>query len=133
MSKKLLINTVGKRKRAIAHATLTDGTGKVRVNHLLLEQVQPEMARMKIMEPILLAGDISKFDINVRVIGGGQVGQADAARLAIGKALAENNKKLQQVYLDYDRTMLVADVRFKEARKPNRHGNARGKTQKSYR
>ncbi len=133
MSKKLMINTVGKRKRAVAHATLTEGKGKVRVNKVLLEHVQPDMSRMKIMEPLMLAGDISKIDISVRMNGGGQVSQADAARVAIGRALVENNKKLQQTFLDYDRNILVPDVRFKEASKPNKHGNARSATQKSYR
>jgi small subunit ribosomal protein S9 len=128
-----IINTIGKRKRAIAHATLKEGKGKVRINKYLLENVQPEMARMKMMEPILLAGDVSKLDIAVRVQGGGQISQADAVRVALGRALLENNKKLEKTFLDYDRQILVPDVRFKEASKPNRHGNARGKTQKSYR
>jgi small subunit ribosomal protein S9 len=127
------INTVGRRKRAIAHATLKEGTGKIRVNKLLLQNVQPLMARNKILEPLLVAGDYSKVDIDVRVQGGGQIGQADAARVAIGKALIQHNKKLQPVLLQYDRNMLVPDVRFKEASKPNRHGAARSKTQKSYR
>lgn len=133
MSKKLMINTVGKRKRAVAHATLTEGKGKVRINKVLLEHVQPDMSRMKIMEPLMLAGDISKVDISVRMNGGGQVSQADAARVAIGRALVENNKKLQSVFLEYDRNILVPDVRFKEASKPNKHGKARAATQKSYR
>jgi small subunit ribosomal protein S9 len=127
------INTVGKRKRAVAHATLKEGTGKVRVNQFLLEHMQPLMARMKIMEPLAIAGDISKIDISVRIIGGGQISQADAARVAIGRALVEHNKKLEKPLLEYDRQLLVPDVRFKEASKPNRHGNARSHTQKSYR
>lgn len=134
MSKKsTAINTVGRRKRAIAHATLREGKGTVRVNKVLLANYTPVMAKTKIMEPLLLAGDVSKIDIDVRVNGGGQIGQADAARVAIGRALIEHNKKLQPVFLDYDRQLLVPDVRFKEASKPNRHGNARGKSQKSYR
>jgi small subunit ribosomal protein S9 len=133
MNKKLLISTVGRRKRAVASATLTEGTGKVRVNHFLLSHLEPVMARMKIMEPLLLAGDISKINIRVRVNGGGQISQADAVRVAIGRALVEHNKKLQPVFLEYDRNILVPDVRYKESAKPNRHGNARSKTQKSYR
>lgn len=131
--KKLLINTVGKRKRAIANAVLKEGKGKIRINKVALEHVEPQMARMKIMEPLLLAGDTSKLDISVRVQGGGQISQADAARVAIGRALVLNDKKLQSVFLEYDRNILVPDVRFKEASKPNRHGAARSHTQKSYR
>jgi len=85
------------------------------------------------MEPLLLAGDISKIDIDVRINGGGQISQADAARVAIGRALVEYNKKLEKTLLEYDRQLLVPDVRFKEASKPNKHGNARAATQKSYR
>ncbi len=133
MSKKLLINTVGKRKRAIAHATLTEGKGTVRINKLLIDQVQPIIARMKMLEPIMLAGDISKLNISVRTQGGGQISQADAVRVAIGRALLENNKKLADTFLEYDRQILVPDVRFKESSKPNKHGNARSATQKSYR
>lgn len=133
MSKKTLINTVGKRKRAIAHATIRDGKGTVRINKVLLEHIRPVMARDKIYEPIILAGDISKLDIDIRIAGGGQVGQADAARVALGRGLMQYDKKLEKIFLEYDRTMLVPDVRFKEASKPNRHGSARSKTQKSYR
>ena len=84
----------------------------------------------------MLAGDAAqKVDINVKVIGGGMSSQADAARLAIAKSLVAVNKgsKLRDLFLQYDRNMLVADVRRKEARKPNRHGKARAKVQKSYR
>jgi small subunit ribosomal protein S9 len=136
MSKKntpTVINTIGKRKRATAHATLRPGAGIVRVNKVRIEHAGTAMTRMKMMEPVLLAGDVSKLDIDVRVEGGGAIGQADAVRLAIARALVEHDKKLEKTMLDYDRTLLVADVRFKEVAKPNRHGNARSKTQKSYR
>ena len=133
MSKKLEINTTGKRKQAIAHATLREGKGTVRVNHILIASYGTAMQRAKIMEPVHIAGDISTLALDVRVRGGGAVGQADAARLAIARALLANNKKLEEPFLDYDRTLLVADVRFKEASKPNKHGKARAATQKSYR
>jgi len=136
MSKKntpTTINTIGKRKRATAHATVRPGKGKVRVNNRAIEHVGTAMTRMKMMEPVILAGDVSSLDIDVRVQGGGVIGQADAVRLAIARALIEHNNKLEKTMLDYDRTLLVADVRFKEVSKPNRHGNARSKTQKSYR
>lgn len=131
---KKTIHLSGKRKKAIARATLTDGTGKVRVNGRLIENFEPEYAKQKIMEPILLAGiSLANFDINVKMIGGGVTSQAEAARLAIGKALVVQNPGLKTTFLDYDRTLLVADVRRKECAKPNRHGQARSKTQKSYR
>ncbi|MBD3203217.1 30S ribosomal protein S9 [Candidatus Woesearchaeota archaeon] len=125
----------GKRKTAVAKATLYEkGKGKVRVNHKLIDVYEPEMYRLKIKEPLIIAGDISdEVDIEVNVKGGGVMSQAEAARTAIGKCLAEYAPKLKPKFLDYDRTLLVADVRFKESAKPNRHGSARSKKQKSYR
>ncbi|RME31998.1 30S ribosomal protein S9 [Candidatus Woesearchaeota archaeon] len=133
MAKKTIV-TSGKRKRAIARATLTAGTGTIKINNLLLNYYGTPIARQRILEPLLLAGaDAEKVDIRVRVSGGGQTGQADAVRLAIGRALAEHKPSLKSVLLDYDRQLLVADVRRKEVRKPNSHGKARAKRQKSYR
>ena len=124
----------GKRKTAIATATLSEGKGKVHVNHIPIDQFQPELYRIRMMEPVLLVPDaISKVDINVTVHGGGPMSQADAVRLAVARVLAEHSPKLKTVFLEYDRLLLVADVRFKETHKPNRHGGARGKKQKSYR
>lgn len=131
-----LINTSGKRKRAIARATLREGTGKIRINHVLLDAYQPKLYRLKIREPLILAGDIvNEVDIDINVIGGGINSQADASRLAIAKALVEYTKseKLKNEFLNYDRNLLVADVRRKEPAKPSRHGQARAKIQKSYR
>ncbi len=136
MSKKptpTTINTIGKRKRAIAHATVRPGKGTVRINKMLIANVGTAMTRMKMMEPVILAGDISGLDIDVRTQGGGVIGQADAVRLAIARALVEHNSKLEKTMLYYDRTLHVADVRFKEVSKPNKHGKARAATQKSYR
>ena len=128
------VNTVGTRKKSVARAVMKDGTGTIRVNSMLLMNIEPAMARMKMEEPLILAGDISKkYDIDVSIFGGGCNSQAEAARLAIAKALVAKNAKLREEFLRYDRTLLVADVRQRESRKPNRHGNARGKTQKSYR
>jgi len=128
-----LINTSGKRKRAIARAKLAEGTGLVRINSLNIEQYEPAMLRMKIKEPLILAGEIaSKVNINISVQGGGKTSQADATRLAIGRALVAYNNKLEKVFLNYDRQLLVADVRRKEVAKPN-DSRARAKRQKSYR
>ena len=130
------IIAVGKRKRAIARATLREGKGKIRINHLLLDIYEPKLARLKLREPLLLAGDVvNKVDIDINVLGGGVNSQAEASRLAIAKALVEYTKseRLKETFLKYDRNLLVADVRRKEPAKPNRHGQARSKVQKSYR
>lgn len=126
----------GKRKRAIARATLKRGKGRIRINTKPLSMFEPIIAREKIKEAISLAGDhVNNLDIRVNVSGGGVMGQAEASRLAIARGLIEftKDKKLEKTFLEYDRHLLVADVRRKEARKPNTAGGARGKVQKSYR
>jgi small subunit ribosomal protein S9 len=129
-----IIQEVGTRKTAVARATLRPGTGVIRLNGQVLESLPENMFTSKVMEPILLAGDIpAKVDITVDVHGGGSNSQAEAARLAVAKTLASFDKSLQNVYADYDRNLVVADVRRKESSKPNRQGNARAKRQKSYR
>ena len=131
-----IVTASGKRKRAIARATIRSGNGIVKINNMLLDFYEPKLARLKLREPLIIAEDfINKVNISVNVFGGGMASQADASRLAIAKGLVEFSKsdKLKKQFLDYDRNLLVADVRRKEPAKPNRHGQARAKRQKSYR
>jgi len=133
LSKKIIV-TSGKRKSAVARATLKEGKGKIKINRIPVNLYEPRFYKLRIQEPLILAEDIiDKVDISVSVKGGGPMGQADAVRLAIARALSEYSPKLKPVFLNYDRLLLVADVRFKETHKPNRHGGARAKKQKSYR
>ena len=130
------IHASGKRKMAIARATLRQGSGLVRVNTIPINFIEPKISRLKLREPLILAGDVAnKVDIDVNVTGGGTTSQAEASRLAIAKALVNftKNDKLKEIFLNYDRNLIVADVRRKEPAKPNRHGQARAKVQKSYR
>lgn len=118
----------------MARVTLKQGTGKVLINNRPLSAWGSDILRLRVQEPLILAKKhADKIDIHVTAIGGGATGQADAIRLAIGRALVELDEKLQPVLLDYDRMLLVADVRRKEPSKPNSHGKARAKKQKSYR
>ena len=124
----------GKRKTAVARVVLSHGAGVVRVNSALLSTITPEFHQLKMREPLILAGDVSnKVNLDVQVHGGGQNSQSEAVRLAIAKALSQFDKKLHKEFLSYDRQLLVADVRQKETHKPNCHGKARAKRQKSYR
>ncbi len=128
------IQASGKRKRAVARATIKPGKSSLTINKIAIEVYGSSMARMRIKEPLLLAGDKAKnLNIKVDVNGGGTSGQSDAARLAIAKALVQHDASLKQTFLDYDRQLLVADIRRKESSKPNSHGQARAKRQKSYR
>ena len=129
------LNTSGKRKTAIARATLREGKGRVRINSVPLEVYSNEIIRMKISEAIALApGAIDNIDVDIEVSGGGVMGQAEAARTALGRGILgwTNDPKIKETYLTYDRTLLVNDSRQKEAKKPHCHG-ARARFQKSYR
>jgi len=131
----MIIETSGTRKTAVARATIKEGAGRIRINGVPLEIYGSELARMKIMEPVLLAGErITKVDISVNAQGGGVMGQADAIRTAISRALVEYFKddELSNMIKAYDRTLLVNDVRRKLPKKPGGKG-ARKKRQKSYR
>jgi len=129
------VNVSGTRKKAVARATLKEGKGKVRINNTDLSKFSNALARAKINEALTLAGTIhSKVDISINVFGGGWQAQADAIRLAIARGLVEfsKDKKLKDTYLEYDRHLLVADVRRNEPHKPN-NSKPRAKRQKSYR
>ena len=131
-----VVTASGKRKRAIARATIKSGKGIVKINNQILDSYEPKLSRLKLREPLIIVGDLlNKVDVSVNVIGGGISSQADASRLAIAKGLVEflKSDKLKEQFLNYDRNLLVADVRRKEPAKPNRHGQARAKRQKSYR
>ena len=134
MAKKV-INSSGKRKTAIARATVQKGKGLIRINKKPIEIYEPEIARWKILESIQIADNhINSVNIDVNVKGGGFMSQANAVRTAIAKGLVEytNDPSLKLAYLDHDRSLLVSDSRRKEPKKPLGRG-ARKKRQKSYR
>ncbi|HII15995.1 MAG TPA: 30S ribosomal protein S9 [Nanoarchaeota archaeon] len=130
-----IINESGKRKKAVARATLREGTGIIRINSRLLDTMEPEVMKMKIMEPLILADEVAKkIDANITVRGGGAMSQTDAVRLALAKAIVAytGSKTIKNAFLEYDRHMLVADVRRNEPHKPN-DSKPRAARQKSYR
>lgn len=135
-SSKKVITISGKRKTATARATLRMGRGRIRVNNTPIEIFEPQASRLKIMEPLLQVDSElrNQVDINVKVSGGGFMGQAEAARMALAKGLVRwtKSKHLQSAFTDYDRTMLAGDPRRKESKKFGGHG-ARARDQKSYR
>lgn len=135
MSKARILLTSGKRKTAIVRATVRAGYGRVRINGIPLEILEPRVAREKIMESLLHTEGIrEKLDIDVKASGGGFMGQAEAIRIVIARAIVEWTKddQLKARLMEYDRTMLVGDQRRKEPKKFGGPG-ARARKQKSYR
>ena len=130
------IITSGKRKTAVARAVTSPGSGKITINGKPYETLQV-LDMLKIEEPVRIAKSVLRkldFNIAVNARGGGEKGQVEAARIAISRAILAftENKDVEKAFLDYDRNLLVADVRRKEAYKPG-DSKARRKRQTSYR
>jgi len=80
--------TVGRRKNAVARVKLTDGSGKITVNKREFENYFPlEIQRDEIMKPFKVTDTMGRYDVMIRVNGGGPVGQAGAVRLGIARSL----------------------------------------------
>ena len=132
----MVTNTSGKKKTAVARATVREGSGRVRIDSKPVELVEPEQARLKMLEPFRIAEEDLRdsVDIDVVVSGGGFSWQADAVRTAIARGLVEhtNDAELRDAFMSFDRSLLVNDVRQSEPKKWGGPG-ARARYQKSYR
>ncbi|PKP52131.1 MAG: 30S ribosomal protein S9 [Candidatus Altiarchaeales archaeon HGW-Altiarchaeales-3] len=139
MNLKDKVHRPGKKKTAIARTTIRKGRGNIRINSVPLELYEPEVARFKIMEPIILARenefDLNSIDINTNVHGGGTMGQADAVASSLARSLADYaGEGLLRIYLDYNRVLIAGDHRLTETHKPGQSSKGpRHRRQKSYR
>lgn len=114
--------SVGKRKEARARAKVEEGSGNIRVNSKPLRAFSDEMVRLMLREPLELADDLKdEVDIDIKVEGGGKVGQAEAARQAIARGLVKysGSDELEKKMEEYDRYLLVRDARTTEPHKPS--------------
>lgn len=130
------IITSGKRKTAVARAIIIEGSGKVSINKKNYEGLQM-FDKLMVEEPLRIAQDVLgalKFDVSIRVKGGGEKSQIEASRLALARAIIEfsKSKELEEIYGKYDRNLLIADIRRKEPNKPG-DSKARAKRQSSKR
>jgi small subunit ribosomal protein S9 len=130
------IITSGKRKTAIARAEIKEGTGKITLNKINYENLH-KFDVLRIKEPILIAEKVLgkiNFDVIITIRGGGEKGQVEAARLALARAIVKfsESSEIEKAFFEYDRNLLVADIRRKEAYKPG-DSKARAKRQTSYR
>jgi small subunit ribosomal protein S9 len=113
--------SIGRRKTAVASVRLRDGSGKINVNGRPFEEYFPlEIQRNSILSPITKAGNPAKYDIVIRVKGGGIEGQVIASRLGVARALVEQDQNLRHDMkaLGY----LTRDPRKRERKKYGRAG-----------
>ena len=139
----------GQRKTSRANATISKGKGKVRINNIPAEVIEPEVAREVVLVPIHLIGELrNKIDLSVKVHGGGFMGQAFASAVAISRALTGEGKggkdpkdhplsksireEIRRKITEYDRHFLAGDPRQTESKKFG-GPSARRRKQKSYR
>ena len=138
-----MVYTHGKKRNAIANAVVQEGKGTITINRIPIQNIEPKTLRVKIFEPILILGvnHFKNLRIKVRVSGGGPVAQLYAARMAIAKGIVAWNQKyvdeeqkanVRKNFMNYDKTLLVADNRRMEPKKYGGPG-ARARYQKSYR
>ena len=137
------------RKTAKAHALISKGVGKVRINNVPVEMIPQEVAREVMLAPLEVSGELrKKIDLSVRVGGGGFMGQAYASAIAISRSLTGWTKSrkepkdhpfsksvrenLRKQLNEFDKHLLSGDARRKEPKKFGGRG-ARRKKQKSYR
>ena len=132
-----VIQASGKRKAAIARAVLKHPSkGQIKINNVPLQLYEPEIGRLRIQEVLEIINHpkVKMCDINVRVAGGGIMGQTDAVRMAIAKSINKfiGTKTIEKTFREYDDSLLSGDSRRTE---PKKFGGkkARSRRQKSFR
>lgn len=135
-AKEKIVIARGKRKRAIARATVRAGKGRVTVNRFELTALENPFFTAVVSEPFAFISpeELAKLDISVIVEGGGVMGQAQACRTAIANALVEftGDEALRGRMMEWDRSLLVEDPRRVEPKK-FKGPKARARFTKSYR
>jgi len=117
-----VINSIGRRKSAIARAYMSVGTGKITINDRELTSYFPSgILQYVVKQPLVLTGNDGKYDIKVNLDGGGITGQAGALSLAIARALCEVDKEAYRPILKA-KGLLTRDSREVERKKPGRPG-----------
>ena len=136
------------RKTASAHVYITKGRGKVRVNNVPIDIIEPMAAREVILAPLEISGKLrDEVDVSIRVNGGGFMGQSYAAATAITRALIgwtkskkdpkdhplnkSTRQDLRERIGSFDKYLISGDARRKEPKKFGGPG-ARRRKHKSY-
>ena len=119
-----VVNTVGRRKAAVARVFVKPGTGKITVNHKELEVYFPlNILQYEVKQPLLVTNTLENYDVMINLVGGGIKGQAEAARMGIARALCEINAEYRPILKKNG--FLTRDAREVERKKPGQPGARR--------
>ena len=119
-----VVNTVGRRKAAVARVFVKPGKGQITINHKSLDEYfSLEILRYEVKQPMLVTETEGQFDVTINLVGGGITGQAEAARMGIARALCEVNAEYRSVLKKNG--FLTRDSREVERKKPGQPGARR--------
>ena len=119
-----VVNTVGRRKAAVARVFVKPGKGQITINRRSLDEYfSLEILRYEVKQPLLVTETEGQFDVTINLDGGGIKGQAEAARMGIARALCEVNAEYRSVL--NKNGFLTRDSREVERKKPGQPGARR--------
>jgi small subunit ribosomal protein S9 len=119
MAEQKQVQTVGRRKTAVARVLLRPGKGEMSINGRSLQEYFPRPSlQTRIEEPLKVVQGEGRFDIRVRAAGGGLMGQADALRMGLARALVAFDEDHRRTLRE--KGMLTRDPRKVERKKPGR-------------
>ena len=120
-----VVNTVGRRKAAVARVYVKPGNGQITINQRALEVYFPlNILQYEVKQPLLVTNTLEQYDVTINLDGGGIKGQAEAARLGIARALCEVNAEEYRSVLKKN-GFLMRDPREVERKKPGQPGARR--------
>ena len=120
-----VVNTVGRRKAAVARVFVKAGTGKITINQKELSVYFPlNILQFEVKQPLIVTETTENFDVNINVVGGGIKGQAEAARMGIARALCQIDAEQYRSILKKN-GFLTRDSREVERKKPGQPGARR--------
>ena len=119
-----VVNTIGRRKAAVARVYVKPGNGTITINKKPLEVYFPlDIFQFVVKQPLLVLNQMESYDININLDGGGIHGQAEAARMGISRALCEIDAENRTILKKNG--FLTRDAREVERKKPGQPGARR--------
>ena len=119
-----VVNTVGRRKAAVARVFVKPGKGEITINHkALAEYFSLDILQFQVKQPLLATDKLESYDITINLVGGGIKGQAEAARLGIARALCEIDAEMRPTLKKAG--FMTRDSRVVERKKPGQPGARR--------